>query len=208
MFRALMYLLLLAALAVAFSWFAGNPGELTLRWPGYQIQISLFRFTVAILIVTGIVFFLFGFLSRLIGGPRRMRRHLRKRRQVRGFVALRRGIFAVGAGDEATAARYAIEARRALNNEPLTALLQAQSAQLSGDRRTAQRVFEAMSENPETRLLGLRGLFLEASREGQMEAAKQYAERAIGSIPVSPGRSMLCSTCSAARETGRPRWRR
>jgi HemY protein len=186
MIRVLIYLLLLAALAAGFAWFAENPGQLTIDWPGYEINVTLFWFTVAIVIAAGILFFIASLIARLIAAPRRLRRHLKDRRRTRGYAALRHGIFAVGAGDEAVAARYAIEARRTLSNEPLTALLQAQSAQLSGDHRTAQRVFEALSENPETRLLGLRGLFLEASREGQLEPARQYAARAMALNPALP----------------------
>jgi HemY protein len=141
---------------------------------------------VAIVITVGILFFLVNFIGRIITGPRRLRRHLKNRRRRRGYAALRRGIFAVGAGDEAAAARYAIEARRAMSSEPMTTLLQAQSAQLSGDHRTAQRLFEAMSENPESRLLGLRGLYLEASREGHLEPARQYAARAMALNPALP----------------------
>jgi HemY protein len=43
-----------------------------------------------------------------------------------------------------------------------------------------------MSEKPESRLLGLRGLFLEASREGQMEAARQYAAKSVQLNPALP----------------------
>ena len=43
-------------------------------------------------------------------------------------------------------------------------LLHAQSAQLDGDRDGAQRAFRAMAEREDTRLLGLRGLFIEAQR--------------------------------------------
>ncbi|MGF1622476.1 MAG: heme biosynthesis protein HemY [Rhodomicrobiaceae bacterium] len=186
MLRTLIYLLLLAVLAFGFAWFAEHPGELTLDWQSYQIEVSLVVYIAAFLLAAAALFFLVSFVFGLLGSPGRLRRHLQERRRARGYTALRRGIFAVGAGDEATAARYAIEARRALGNEPLTALLQAQSAQLSGDHRTAQRLFEAMSEKPETRLLGLRGLFLEASREGQMEAARQYAGRAISLNPAVP----------------------
>jgi HemY protein len=186
MLRALLFLLLVLALAFGFAWFAEHPGQLTLSWQGYEFQTSLVVYLVAFILAGVAIFFLASVLSGLFGGPGRLRRHLQERRRKRGLEALRRGIFAVGAGDEATAARYAIEARRALSDEPLTILLQAQSAQLSGDHRTAQRLFEAMSEKPESRLLGLRGLFLEASREGQMEAARQYAARAVQLNPALP----------------------
>ena len=186
MVRALIYLLLVAGVAIGLAWFADRPGELTINWLSYQIEVPLFWVTVGALIAVGVLLFVFSFISRLVSGPQRMRRHMKKKRQERGYEALRKGIFAVGAGDEALAARYAIEARRALPKEPLTELLRAQSAQLSGDRRTAQRIFEAMADHADTRLLGLRGLFLEASREGEGEAARQYAARAISLNPALP----------------------
>src|SRR6185295_14106165 len=101
------------------------------------------------------------------------------RRRQRGLDALTGGIIAVGAGDRALAARYAAQARKALPHEPLTHLLRAQSAQIGGDRATARRIFEAMLAAPDTEQLGLRGLYLEAEREGEREAARQYAERAL-----------------------------
>lgn len=186
MVRALIYLLLVAAVAIGLAWFADRPGELTINWLSYQIEVPLFWVTVAGLVSLGLLLFVFSFVIRLVSGPQRLRRHLKKKRQERGYEALRKGIFAVGAGDEAVAARYAIEARRALPREPLTELLRAQSAQLSGDRRTAQRIFEAMADHSDTRLLGLRGLFLEASREGEGEAARQYAARAMSLNPALP----------------------
>ncbi len=186
MVRALVYLLLVAAVAVGLAWFADRPGELTINWLSYQIEIPLFWVTVAGLIALGLLLFVFSFVSRMASGPRRLRRHMKKKRRERGYEALRKGIFAVGAGDELLAARYAIEARRALPREPLTDLLRAQSAQLSGDRRTAQRIFEAMSDHSDTRLLGLRGLFLEASRDSESEAAHQFAARAMSLNPALP----------------------
>jgi HemY protein len=186
MVRALIYLLIIGSVALGLAWFADRPGELTINWLTYQIEIPLFWVTVGIIVAAGLLLFIFTFISRLVSGPKRLRKHMKRRRQARGYEALRKGIFAVGAGDEAVAARYAIEARRALPKEPLTELLRAQSAQLSGDRRTAQRIFEAMADHSESRLLGLRGLFLEASREGEAEAAHQYAARAMSLNPALP----------------------
>ena len=88
-------------------------------------------------------------------------------------------MIAIGAGDGSLALRYAGQARKALPNEPLTHLLRAQTAQLVGDRATSRRIFEAMLSSPDTEQLGLRGLFLEAQREGEREAARQFAERAL-----------------------------
>jgi HemY protein len=92
-------------------------------------------------------------------------------------------LIAVGAGDSALASRFALQARKSLPHEPLTHLLRAQSAELSGDRATARRIYEAMLASPETEQLGLRGLFLEAERQGAGEAARQFASRALKANP-------------------------
>lgn len=186
MLRAFAYLLLLAAVALALAWFADRPGVLTLEWLGYEIQTSVFVAVLGVVGLAALLLLVFGLAAYLIGGPRRMSRYMREKRRARGMEALQRGIFAICAGDEAAASRYAGEARRALPNEPLTKLLRAQSAQLSGDRGTARRIFETLADSPETELLGLRGLFLEASREGHDVAARQFAERAVALNPALP----------------------
>ena len=60
-----------------------------------------------------------------------------------------------------------IQARKSLPNEPLTHLLRAQAAQLSGDRTTARRIFEAMLGSPDTEQLGLRGLVSRGAARGR-----------------------------------------
>ena len=64
-------------------------------------------------------------------------------------------------------------------------LLHAQSAQLDGDREGAQRAFRAMAEREDTRLLGLRGLFIEAQRADDPVAAVMVAEEALKLSPSS-----------------------
>lgn len=186
MLRVLIALILAAVTALGLAWFADRPGSFTIEWLDYRVQTTLFIAVVLTALGVVALTYLASVLRKLVRSPGRIRRRMAERRQTRGLVALRKGIFAVGAGDEALAARFAAEARRALPYEPLTQLLLAQSAQLSGDRRAAQRLFEAMSEKPETQLLGLRGLFLEASRDGQMEAAEQFAARAMALNPALP----------------------
>ena len=89
---------------------------------------------------------------------------LSHRRGVRGYLAISRGLVAVGAGDARAARRAADEAERIAPGEPLALLLNAQVAQLSGDRAAAEHAFRAMAERDDTKLLGLRGLYIEAQR--------------------------------------------
>jgi len=92
-------------------------------------------------------------------------------------------MIAAGAGDPSTTTKLAAEARKILGDEPLAMLLVAQSAQLAGNRIAAREAFEAMLDSPETRLLGLRGLFIEAQRYGEGAAAWHFATEANRDAP-------------------------
>src|SRR5207248_1882882 len=95
------------------------------------------------------------------------------------------GLLAIGHGDSSSARRHADDARRHAAHDPLAMLLHAQSAQLDGDREGAQRAFRAMAEREDTRLLGLRGLFIEAQRADDPVAAVMGAEEALRLSPSS-----------------------
>ena len=73
-----------------------------------------------------------------------------------GAAAFARGQHATDE-DAALAAKHADVARRSLTDEPLVKLLEAQSAQLRGDRAAVKSAFEAMLASPDTAALGLRG---------------------------------------------------
>lgn len=173
----------IAVLAAAAAWFADRPGELTISWMGYEVQTS-FMLAVAALMATVFVLTVIGVLLRgLIGMPGAISGFFRSRRQMRGLEALTKGVVAAGAGDAAAATRYSAQASRILTNEPLAHLLKAQAAQLSGDKVTVKRVFEAMLQDTETETLGLRGLFVQARQDGDFDKARRYAERAFAISP-------------------------
>ncbi len=179
MIRMVLYLLAVAALATGLSWLADRPGSMIVSWEGYEIETSVFRAVVIFALILGVAVFIWSLLRQLLSSPANLGRYFVRRRQERGLDALSSGMIAIGAGDGASALRHAVQARKALPNEPLTQLLRAQAAQLAGDRTTSRRIFEAMLGQPDTEQLGLRGLFLEAEREGETEAARQFAERAL-----------------------------
>lgn len=179
MVRLVLFLLLVAALATGLAWLADRPGELVVNWQGYELQTSVFRAVVLFTVLLGALYVAVSLVRQLWQSPATVGQIINRRRQKKGLEALSTGMIAIGAGDRATATRYAIQARKSLPNEPLTHLLRAQAAQLSGDKATARRIFEAMLGSPDTEQLGLRGLFLEAEREGESEAARQFAARAV-----------------------------
>jgi HemY protein len=179
MIRIVLYLLGVAAIATGMSWLADRPGSLLINWEGYEIETSVFRAIVLLSLFLAFVIFAWSLLRQIWSSPAMLGNFFTRRRQERGLDALSGGMIAIGAGDRTLATRYAVQARKALPNEPLTQLLRAQAAQLSGDRGTSRRIFEAMLGQPDTEQLGLRGLFLEAQQEGEEEAARQFAERAL-----------------------------
>lgn len=183
MTRLVLFLLAVVLLASGLSWLADRPGSLLLTWQGYEIETSVFRAVVIFAALIGFALLVWNLLSQVWSSPAAVSHFLTRRRQRRGLDALSSGMIAIGAGDRSMATRYALQARKSLPNEPLTHLLRAQAAQLSGDKATARRIFEAMLASPDTEQLGLRGLFLEAGREGEAEAQRQFAERALGLNP-------------------------
>lgn len=183
MSRLVLFLVVVALVATGLSWLADRPGSLVVNWQGYEVETSVFRAVVLLAFLVGLLLVAWNVIRQIWRTPAAVGHFFNRRRQERGLEALSSGMIAIGAGDRLLAARSAQQARKALPNEPLTHLLRAQAAQLSGDRATSRRIFEAMLSAPDTEQLGLRGLYLEAEREGETEAARQFAERALGLNP-------------------------
>ncbi|HRD74604.1 MAG TPA: heme biosynthesis HemY N-terminal domain-containing protein, partial [Hyphomicrobiaceae bacterium] len=186
MIRVILFLILCGVIASGLVWLAERPGTLAIRWQDRALDISLFRAVVILSLLIAFAVMAWALLRYVWQSPAAVGQFFMKRRQQKGLDALSSGMIAVGAGDRQLALRYAQQARKSLPNEPLTHLLRAQAAQLSGDRGTSRRIFEAMLSSPDTEQLGLRGLYLEAEKEGEREAARQFAERAMVLNPRLP----------------------
>lgn len=184
MIRLIAYLVLIVAAAAGLSWIADRPGSLTIEWLGYDIRTSVFIATI-VLLISFFALALLGWLGILtLTAPKRVSRNMERRRKRAGEEAVRRGIFAAGAGDKLGALKASAIAKKATPEEPLTLLLEAQSAQLNEDPIASRQAFERMLEKPGMAEVGLRGLYIEAKKAGQTEAAKQFAERALTANPA------------------------
>jgi HemY protein len=184
MIRILFFIAGVIIAALLVGWLADRPGAVTLEWLGYEIKMSALFALLLLATIAGVLFFLWSVLRYVASRPAALAAQLQERRKRQGFEALTKGLLAIGMGDKQLAQRYSAVARRTLPEEPLTALLKAQTAQLSGDRAAAQRSFEAMLARPETELLGLRGLFLEAKRSNHNEGAREFAEQVVKRQPL------------------------
>jgi HemY protein len=183
MIRVFLFVIGVIAAALGLAWFADRPGSITIEWLGYEVKASAFVGALALAALVTALILVWSCLRFLLTRPAAMANYFQERRRHQGFDALTRGLFAIGVGDRQLATRYANVARRSLPNEPLTALLKAQVAQLKGDRGSARSAFEAMLDQPETEPLGLRGLFLEAKRGNDNEGARALAEQAVRRDP-------------------------
>jgi HemY protein len=185
MIRVFLFLALLLAIAFGFAWLADRPGTVALTWENRVYEVDLI---VAVLVVAGLALALslaWSVIRTVFRLPSVMSLASRNRRKTRGWNAVTKGMVAISAGDSRIARREAAEAERLLGQEPLTMLLSAQSAQLAGEVGKAEKAFGTMLENGETRIVGLRGLHIEAQRKGDGQAARFYAEEAHKLAPGS-----------------------
>lgn len=186
MIRILVYFAVVFAVAIGAAWLADRPGTVSIDWQGWRLDTSVMVAAVALLALLAATLVVWAFLRGLFRAPLVFRRYLGRRREDKGHIALSRGLVAVGAGDARLARRYMTEARRLLPRDPATRFLEAQTAQLTGDSPAARAAFEAMLDDPETRALGLHGLYVEAVRAGEPAAAFHYAEEAVAIAPGLP----------------------
>ncbi|HTV70826.1 MAG TPA: heme biosynthesis protein HemY [Rhizobiaceae bacterium] len=185
MIRILFFVLVVFALGLGFAWLADRPGEMVITFAGYQYQVTLLVAAAGITALVAAVMLIWWLLKAVWNSPYTITRYFRVRRRDRGYQALSTGMIAAGAGDGSLARKMNKQAAKFIraDQEPLIHLLDAQASLLEGDHETARAKFEAMLDDPEMRLLGLRGLYLEAERLGDRQAARHYAGRAAEVAP-------------------------
>ncbi|MEJ2624608.1 MAG: heme biosynthesis HemY N-terminal domain-containing protein [Pseudolabrys sp.] len=197
MIRVVFFLIVLAAAALGASWMADRPGDIAVTWLGYHIETSVTVAAVALVVLVLVLMLVFWLVRMLLRSPGQMSMFMHRRRVMKGYQAVSRGLIAIGAGDQKLARRSADDAVRLTPGEPLTLLLSAQSAQMAGDRPAAERAFRAMTQHEETKLLGLRGLYVEAQRRGDTDGARRAAEQAAKVAPALgwAGQAVLDDRC-------------
>ncbi|MEO1067421.1 MAG: heme biosynthesis HemY N-terminal domain-containing protein [Pseudomonadota bacterium] len=185
MIGLLVFFIIVFAIALGFTWLADQEGSLfVLKIGEYQVAqdnlavIAAFAFALLLVIILAwIIITMIWRTPGSIGG------FFKTRRREKGWKALSEGMIAVGAGDTAMARKSAKNSAKFLPEEPVTKLLTAQAAQMEGKTTEARAAFEAMLDGAETKVVGLRGLYLEAEKAGEMEAARHFVETAAADTP-------------------------
>jgi HemY protein len=204
MIRVVAFLIVVAGLAAGFVWFADRPGEVAITWIGYRIETSVMVALIAAVALVVAAILLWSILRGILRSPEQVSLFFRHRRAMKGYLAISRGLIAVGAGDLRIARKSAHEAARLSGGDPLTLLLSAQSAQMAGDRGAAEAAFRAMVAREDTKLIGLRGLYVEAQRRDDAQSALAAAEQAAASQPslAWAGQAVLDYRCATADWAG------
>lgn len=186
MLRIFLFLLLVLGLGFLFSWVADRPGEVALEWQGMQYNVSLMTAVAGLVAIIAAVMIIWTIIRAVLNSPGIFSRWNKQRKKDRGYDALSKGLIAAGSGDAASARRFAKDSVKLLGQKPLVSVLDAQTSLLEGKRDKARDRFEEMLENEDTKLIGLRGLFLEAEKQGAKEAARHYVDEAAELAPSVP----------------------
>jgi HemY protein len=163
MIRLLIVLICLALVSLGFSWVADRPGTIVIDWLGYTVETNIMIAIVAIIIAIIVVMLMWNLLMAIVHTPQAIRGFFSARKRDKGYAALSRGMIAVGAGDVSLAKRSAKTADKLLRQEPLTLLLKAQAAQLSGNHQECHKALERLTENPQTKTAGFTRLVFRSS---------------------------------------------
>ncbi len=202
MIKILWRLAVLITAGLAFAWLADRPETITITSLNRVYELKLVFAAALAALAFAALYFVWQLLSRIWRSPRAAREHWRFRKHRKAYEQLSRGLIAASAGDTQAASRLATSASQTLHNEPLVNVLAAQAAQLRGDRTAVKSAFESMVKDPETEVLGLRGLFSEAKMAGDFATAIQHAEKALARNP----RLAWASTAMLQIQSGRKDW--
>jgi HemY protein len=186
MIRIIAFLVIAALIALGAAWLADRPGQVVLTWQHWQISTSITVATVLFILAVLVAMAIWTAVRFVLRSPDLVSLFFRERRRAKGWRAITQGLIAVGTGNLAIASRSSLDAKKFAGENPLTHLLAAQAAQLSGDAGKAEAEFRSMLARDDTKLLGLRGLYIEAVRRNDAASARAFAQEAAYSDTMPP----------------------
>ncbi|WP_193187692.1 heme biosynthesis protein HemY [Nisaea sediminum] len=185
MFRIFGFFILVGALVFASIQLADNPGQISVEWLGYRIDTYFGVALLVLLVALYLLLVAYRLVRGLLGLPGGFLDRRAARRRDDGLNALSLGMAAIAVGDAEEARKQARRAEKLLGDPAKTRLLSAQAAALGGDRDAAGRYFDALTESPETKFVGLIGKLRQALEAGDSEAALPLARQARNLRPDS-----------------------
>ena len=192
--KAVVFIGLAIGLAFGLTQILETPGSVRIAFGGREFNLEPIGFVVAILILLlafwlllKIAGFLVALLRFITGDETAISRYWGRSRERRGYDALAEGMIALASGEGATAIARANKAERLLKRPELTRLLNAQAAEMSGDRDQAMKYYKELLQDDRTRFVGVRGILKQKLEAGDTETALKLAEKAFGLRPKHHG---------------------
>ena len=177
MIRSAFFFLQLILLVLASVWLANEPGTVTIVWRDWRIDppIGILVLIVVLLaLATAIFYRIWRYLRQ---APSRLLSSHHLNRERKGYRELAQGMISLAAGDAAGALRHANRADTLLGAPAAGHLLIAQAAALQGKTALAKEHFQAIQQEGDAGLAGLRGLFEQAMAEGNKAEALRLGEK-------------------------------
>ena len=188
------FLALAAALAVGASYIVDTGGEVRVAFGGQEWSLQPIMFVVLIAVAFISMFillklagFLVAFLRFINGDETALSRYFDRNRERKGFAALADGVVALAEGDSRRAVASATKAERLLQRPELTRLINAQAAEMSGQKEKALTYYKQLVRNDTTRFVGVQGLLRQKLDEGDTATAMELAKKAFALRPHHEG---------------------
>lgn len=183
MIRLATWIIFSLAVTALIAWLVSLPGTATIEIAGYRMQprLGMAAFVAAAGIAAIIIFW--SVLRRVLDAPRYFAKLNRDRRRDVGIAALSDGFVALQAGDPNRARVLAREARSNLPRNHAAQLLEARSDLALGDMQSAREHYRALISNKKTAVAALAGLYEQARTQGRIDAALNFAQKAVALAP-------------------------
>lgn len=192
--KVLVFVGLAAAIAFGAGYVLDTPGEVRIAFGGRELSLTPLGGMIAVVILVALLWILIRLAGLLVavlrflnGDDTALSRFFDRNRERRGFDALAGGIIALASGEGRDAQAKAARAERLLSRPDLTHLLNAQAAEMAGNRPRAEEYYKKLLEDPATRFVGIRGLMQQKLAEGKTDLALKLAEKAFALRPRHEG---------------------
>jgi len=176
--------LIVGSVILAGAWYlSGVPGHVTASIGTFSFETSAPIAILALIALVVVILIVLRVLRGLFSIPSAAAHWRRIRRHALGERAVTRVLVALAAGEKVSARKEARRARQLLGESPQTLLLVAEAGRLSGREDEAAEAFRALTKQPDSRFLGLRGLLRQAVDRRDWPEALVVAKQAEAAHP-------------------------
>jgi HemY protein len=185
-------LFVLAVVALSFgAMLLQNTGTgVVLAFAGWEFRLGPMQLAIAALVLVALVWLLMRLvglavacLRFLTGDETALSRYFDRSRERKGYDALSEALIALASGEGRLALLRLQRAGRYLDRPEITALLQAQAAEVAGDAAKASAAYKTLLGHEATRFVGISGLMRQKLAEGDRDTALKLAEKAFALRP-------------------------